>query len=66
MASKKKDPAACRARESARRAAAAQRIGPRPVRTPHPRQPKTLYDLKPPGVFYQDWDRPIGADDEGR
>ncbi|GAA1143288.1 hypothetical protein [Streptomyces javensis] len=64
MASKKKDPAARRARESARRAAAAQRIGPRPVRTPRPRQPKTLYDLKPPGVFYQDWERPIGADDD--
>lgn len=60
----KKDPAARRAREAARRAAAAERIGPRPVRTPKPRRPKTLYDLAPPGVYYQDWDTPTGTDEE--
>ncbi|MGC5400769.1 hypothetical protein ACPXCP_34135 [Streptomyces sp. DT20] len=59
----KKDPAARRAREAARRATAAERIGPRPVRTPKPRRPKTLYDLAPPGVYYQDWDTPTGVDE---
>lgn len=57
----KKDPAARRAREAARRAAAAERIGPRPVRTPRPR---TLYSLRPPGRYYQEWDRPTGTDEE--
>ena len=64
MARKKENPAARRARESARRTTAAQRIGPRTVKTPRPRQPMSLYDLEPPGVFYQDWDRPVGTDDE--
>ncbi|MGR8012229.1 hypothetical protein [Streptomyces sp. A5-4] len=60
----KKDPAARRAREAVRRAAAAERIGPRPVKTPRPRQPKTLYDLAPPGAYYQDWNTPVGTDEE--
>ncbi|MEU5284949.1 hypothetical protein N7925_03745 [Streptomyces sp. CA-278952] len=62
MARKQADPTARRAREAARRAAAAQRIGPQPLRTPRPRQPKFLFDLKPPGAFYTDWDFPVGTD----
>ncbi|MCA1221404.1 hypothetical protein [Streptomyces sp. 8L] len=62
MAAKtKKDPAARRAREAARRASAAERIGPRPIRTPRPR---TLYNLNPPGLYYQEWDEPTGTDEE--
>ncbi|WP_328380670.1 hypothetical protein OHB13_38230 (plasmid) [Streptomyces sp. NBC_00440] len=57
----KKNSAARRAGEAARRAAAAQRIGPRPVR---PVLPQHLYDLKPPGVYYREWDTPKGADEE--
>ncbi|MDL5205297.1 hypothetical protein [Streptomyces sp. ALI-76-A] len=57
----KKDPAVRRAREAARRAAAAQRIGPRPVR---PARPRHLYDLKPPGIYYREWDTPEGTDEE--
>ncbi|MFE4692135.1 hypothetical protein ACFRH6_19025 [Streptomyces sp. NPDC056749] len=64
MARKQADPTARRAREAARRAAAAERIGPRPARTPRPRQPKLLFDLEPPGVFYTDWDSPVGTDTE--
>lgn len=60
MASKK-DPAVRRAREAARRAAAAQRIGPSPVR---PTRPRHLYDLKPPGIYYREWDTPKGTDEE--
>ncbi|RSS85244.1 hypothetical protein EF919_38145, partial [Streptomyces sp. WAC02707] len=60
----KKDPAARRAREAARRTAAAERIGPRPVKTPRPPRVKTLYDLAPPGAYYQDWDTPKGTDEE--
>lgn len=56
MARKRHDPAQRRAREAARRTAAAERIGPRPKRTPRP--PATLYDLNPPGTFYRDWARP--------
>ncbi|MEU6953176.1 hypothetical protein [Streptomyces sp. NPDC045714] len=62
MAHKQADPTARRAREAARRAAAAQRIGPRPLRTPRPRRPKLLFDLQPPGAFYTDWDIPVGTD----
>lgn len=58
MARKRHDPAQRRAQEAARRTAAAERIGPRPKRTPHPRKPATLYDLNPPGAFYRDWARP--------
>jgi hypothetical protein len=57
----KKNSAARRVGEAARRAAAAQRIGPRPVR---PARPQYLYDLKPPGVYYREWDTPKGADEE--
>ncbi|WP_370424309.1 hypothetical protein AB8O64_36760 (plasmid) [Streptomyces sp. QH1-20] len=57
----KKDPAARRAREAARRAAAAERLGPRPIKTPRPR---TLYSLNPPGLYYQEWDKPTGTDEE--
>lgn len=57
----KKDPAARRAREAARRAAAAERIGPRPIKTPRPR---TLYKLGPPGLYYQEWDTPADTDEE--
>ncbi|WP_371523271.1 hypothetical protein [Kitasatospora sp. NBC_01300] len=57
----KKNPGARRAREAARRAAAAERIGPRPVMTPRPR---TLHSLKPPGAYYQEWHTPIGDDEE--
>lgn len=57
----KKNPAARRASEAARRAAAAQRIGPRPV---GPAIPRHLYDLKPPGIYYREWDTPKGADEE--
>ncbi|MFJ7416353.1 hypothetical protein ACIQWZ_36970 [Streptomyces sp. NPDC098077] len=64
MARKQADPTARRAREAARRAAAAQRIGLRPPRTPRPRQPKLLFDLEPPGAFYTDWDSPVGTDTE--
>ncbi|MEU0343766.1 hypothetical protein ABZ092_33635 [Streptomyces bobili] len=56
MARKRHDPAQRRAREAARRTAAAERIGPRPKRTP--RKPATLYDLSPPGAFYREWVRP--------
>ncbi|GHH55506.1 hypothetical protein [Streptomyces candidus] len=52
MAAKKK-PAARRAREAARRAAVAERA-----------RPKYLYDLKPPGTYYREWDTPQGTDDE--
>ncbi|SFT22164.1 hypothetical protein [Streptomyces sp. ok210] len=62
MARKQVDPADRCAREAARRAAATQRIGPRPKKTPRPRQPKLLYDLDPPGVFYKEWDHPVGTD----
>ncbi|MCX4970828.1 hypothetical protein OHA98_40005 [Streptomyces sp. NBC_00654] len=64
MARKQADPAARRSREAARRVAAAQRIGPRPPRTPRPPQPKLLFGLEPPGVFYTDWDRPVGTGTE--
>ncbi|RPK78163.1 hypothetical protein [Streptomyces sp. ADI98-10] len=64
MARKQSDPVTRRAREAARRTAAAQRIGPRPPRTPRPRRPKPLFDLNPPGVFYTDWDSPVGTDTE--
>lgn len=57
----KKDPAARRAREAARRAAAAERIGPQPVRPPRPR---TLYAMRPPGLYYEDWHMPKGDDDQ--
>ncbi|MFF8918416.1 hypothetical protein ACF08M_35225 [Streptomyces sp. NPDC015032] len=56
----KKNSAARRAGEAARRAAAAQRIGPRPVR---PARPQYLYDLKPPGLHYREWDTPNGTDE---
>ncbi|GGP89987.1 hypothetical protein [Streptomyces melanogenes] len=55
----KKDPAVRRAREAARRAAAVERIGPQPVRTPRPR---TLYSMRPPGLYYEDWHAPKGED----
>lgn len=58
MARKRQDPAQRRAREAGRRTAAAERIGPRPKRTPRPRNPATLYDLNPPGTFYSEWARP--------
>ncbi|MGW3954052.1 hypothetical protein ACWEKM_24735 [Streptomyces sp. NPDC004752] len=57
----KKNPAARRASEAARRAAAAQRIGPRPVK---PARPRPLYDIKPPGIHYREWDTPNGTDEE--
>ncbi|MFJ9520648.1 hypothetical protein ACIRPK_20650 [Kitasatospora sp. NPDC101801] len=57
----KKNPAARRAREATRRAAAAERIGPRPVMTPRPR---TLHSLKPPGAYYEEWHTPVGDDEE--
>ncbi|MFC1436046.1 hypothetical protein ACEZDB_35975 [Streptacidiphilus sp. N1-3] len=57
----KKDPTARRAREAARRIAAAERIGPRPPKTA---RPKRLYDLKPPGTYYCEWDTPVGTDEE--
>ncbi|MDQ0701051.1 MULTISPECIES: hypothetical protein [unclassified Streptomyces] len=57
----KKNPAARRAREAARRAAAAERIGPRPERPAHPRY---HYDLKSPGIYYREWDTPQGTDQE--
>lgn len=41
------------AAEAARRAAAAQRIGPKPARTPKPYS--GLKALQPPGHLYQDW-----------
>ncbi|GAA3163537.1 hypothetical protein GCM10017688_07730 [Streptomyces ramulosus] len=50
-----------RAREAARRAAAAERIGPRPIKAPRPR---TLYSLNPPGLYYKEWDTPTGTDEE--
>ncbi|WP_331726704.1 hypothetical protein [Streptomyces sp. NBC_00280] len=58
MARKRHDLAQRRAREAARRTAAAERIGPLPKRTPRPRQPTTLYDLSPPGTYYREWARP--------
>lgn len=58
MARKRQAPAQRLAREAARRTAAAERIGPRPQRTPSPRKPATLYDLAPPGTFYRSWARP--------
>ena len=58
MARKRNDPAQRRAREATRRAAAAERIGPRPKHTPRPRKPVSLYDLEPPGTFYREWARP--------
>ncbi|MEU2181045.1 hypothetical protein [Streptomyces thermolilacinus] len=57
----KKNPASRRAGEAARRAAAAQRIGPRPAR---PTRPRHLYDLNPPGSYYREWDTPNGTDEE--
>ncbi|MER5659893.1 hypothetical protein [Streptomyces mirabilis] len=57
MARKRNDPAQRRAREATRRAAAAERIGPRPKRAPRPRKLASLYDLNPPGAFYREWDR---------
>ncbi|MFF1405085.1 hypothetical protein [Streptomyces sp. NPDC058294] len=57
----KKNSAARRAGEAARRAAAAKRIGPRPAR---PVRPRHLYDLKPPGIHYREWDTPKGTDEE--
>ncbi|EYT77951.1 hypothetical protein CF54_40095 [Streptomyces sp. Tu 6176] len=56
MAGKRKDPGQRRAREAMRRVAAAERIGPRPKRTPRQRK-LVLYALKPPGAFYREWDR---------
>ncbi|WP_425824655.1 hypothetical protein [Streptomyces fractus] len=61
MAPKKHAPAARRAREAARRAAATERIGPRPVKTPRRR---TLYSLNPPGAYYRDWGTQTGTDEE--
>lgn len=58
----KKNPAARRAREAARRAAAAGRIGPRPVRTPRPR---SLYEMRPPGLHYEEWHTVKGEDNRG-
>ncbi|WP_030299028.1 hypothetical protein [Streptomyces katrae] len=58
MARKQNDLTRRRAREAARRAAAAERIGPRPKRTPRPRNTATLYSLNPPGAFYQEWASP--------
>jgi hypothetical protein len=60
MAAKKRNPAARRAQKNARRAAR-KRNGTHTGRMPRPRY---LYDLEPPGVFYEDWDRPTGSDDE--
>lgn len=57
----KKNPGARRAGEAARRAAASQRIGPRPVKQVRPRH---LHDLKPPGIYYREWDTPRGTDEE--
>ncbi|MFJ2027105.1 hypothetical protein ACIODW_25305 [Streptomyces sp. NPDC087897] len=61
MARRQADPAVRRAREAPRRAAAAQRIGPRPPRVPRPRRTEYLFDLKLPGAFYADWEQPTGA-----
>lgn len=60
MASKKKDPAARRAQKNARRAAR-KRSGTPDGSSSRPRH---LYDLKPPGIFYQDWNCPVGTDAE--
>ncbi|MYT77832.1 hypothetical protein GTY69_09265 [Streptomyces sp. SID8364] len=62
MARRQADPTARRAHEAARRATAAQRIGPRPTGTPCPRRRKPLFDLEPPGAFSTDWDSPVGMD----
>ncbi|MFF3735186.1 hypothetical protein ACFYXM_34175 [Streptomyces sp. NPDC002476] len=60
MAPKKTNPAARRAQKAARRAAR-KRSDARPQKTSRLRY---LRDLEPPGVFYREWDRPNGTDDE--
>lgn len=52
---RKSAPAQRQAKEAVRRAAAAERIGPRPARTPRVR---SLHALKPPGAWYQVWAEP--------
>ncbi|MEU0634356.1 hypothetical protein [Streptomyces sp. NPDC005989] len=51
MTRKQVDPAVRRAREAARRAAAAQRVGSRAAPTPLPLRPKDLYGLDQPGLY---------------
>ncbi|MCX0241831.1 hypothetical protein [Streptomyces drozdowiczii] len=57
MASKKKqNPGARRAQKNARRAT-------RNRRTPGAPRIRSLYNLNPPGCYYQEWDRPTGTDE---
>jgi hypothetical protein len=55
---RKTSPAQRRAGEAARRASAANRIGPREPRPPRPPRVKPLHRLKPPGTYYETWDSP--------
>ncbi|MFF5131014.1 hypothetical protein ACFY41_29335 [Streptomyces syringium] len=63
MASKKTNPAARRAQKNARRNARKQG-GSRPGRTSRSSRTLSLYDLDPPGIYYQEWDKPTGTDVE--
>ncbi|WP_030705066.1 MULTISPECIES: hypothetical protein [unclassified Streptomyces] len=58
MAAKKKNPGVRRAQKNARRATR-KRTDYRPSGASRGR---TLYDLAPPGSYYQEWDTPAGTD----
>ncbi|MGX9923543.1 hypothetical protein ACWIG4_27255 [Streptomyces sp. NPDC002248] len=60
MAAKKKNPAARKAQKNARRATRKRNS----ARTPQAPRFKTLYDLSPPGAYYQEWEKPRGGDPE--
>ncbi|MFY4721471.1 hypothetical protein [Streptomyces sp. LaBMicrA B280] len=60
----KKNPAARRAQKNARRTTRKQKGTRSTITASRTARGRSLFDLNPPGTFYQEWDTPTGNDKE--